>query len=246
MMMRTTIAAVTFMLMAGAATAEPRLGDRWSYSGRDEVTGDAKGVINLVVVHSDQQQLVVRQTVQGKDGQRTMYFTPQWARIDDEVWKFAPHDGLNIPQNLQVGQQWRIDHTARNLRAGNALTVVGMARVAAVEAMATPAGTFEAYRIEVVDRRNNSGSQTAAEARTTIWYAPVADRWVKRTFTLFVDGRLRESITDTLVDINRAGKPSAAPAAGATQQDQTLRRPGLQTYDQPSGGRIHQTALSHD
>jgi hypothetical protein len=248
----TVLAAVSTVT---AAQAEPQAGDRWSYSYRDDLTGEQKGVANFVVLQADGREIVVRHSVRGKDGPRTMYFTPQWARVDDNLWKFGPHDGLNMPNNPRVGRQWRIDHVAENLRTGMRLNVTGTARISGVDQIATAAGTFDAFRIEVADRRTNAESYAVAEGRTTIWYAPEVDRWVRRKFEIYVDGRLREATSDELIEVARANtaRPSAqhstpsrpyAPATRAPQFDDEIepprgpefRRRGMQhTRNDPPG-----------
>jgi hypothetical protein len=243
MRLRTILAAtvLTTLSAASVAQAEPQAGDRWSYSYRDDLTGEDKGVANFVVLQADGREIVVRHNVRGKDGPRTMYFTPQWARIDDNLWKFGPHDGLNIPNNPRVGRQWRIDHVAENLRTGMRLNVTGTARISGMDQITTAAGTFEAYRIDVADRRTNADSYAVAEGRTTIWYAPQVDRWVRRKFEIYVDGRLREATSDELIEVARAS-PSARPSA----QHSTPSRPYAPATRAPQYDDEIETPRSHD
>jgi hypothetical protein len=231
-MLRPIITAAIIAISATATLAEPRVGDSWTYALRDDLTGELKFVKTLSVVRADRRELMVRQSIHGQTGSRTMYYTPGWARIDDSVWRFSPNDGLRIPQNIRVGQQWRTDHTGEDMRNGNRVSVVGDARVTARETVTTPAGTFDAFRIEIIDRRRLSGNYTPTEGQVILWYAPAVERWVRRSFEMQVGGRTREATTEELTEtslVQNSGGPrvsgSEPGGRGMFGSDVPLRRP---------------------
>jgi hypothetical protein len=38
---------------------------------------------------------------------------------------------------------------------------------------------------------------------STLWYAPTVNRWVRKTYKMQMEGRLRESQTEELTDYSR-------------------------------------------
>ena len=84
------------------------------------------------------------------------------------------------------------------------MRTTGHSKVAGQEKITTSAGTFDTFKIEIVMRQVNSNDQTkAASVNMTLWYAPVVNRWVRKTYTLQVEGRLRDSHTEELTDYSR-------------------------------------------
>ena len=76
-----------------AQTADPgaiRVGDRWSYDIKDELTGDLRQTSTIVVVDINDKEITTRTTYRGKDRPQTMVFDLDWGRIDDGVWKLSP------------------------------------------------------------------------------------------------------------------------------------------------------------
>jgi hypothetical protein len=105
---------------------------------------------------------------------------------------------------LQVGLDWRFDSKATNFQSGTAMSVNGQSKVIGTEKLTTSAGTFETFKIETTARQINANDQTKSSTLTaTLWYAPTVNRWVRKTYKLQVEGRLRESQTEELTDYSR-------------------------------------------
>jgi hypothetical protein len=191
---------------SAAQVAEPEpvhVGDRWSYDVKDDLTGDLRHSVTVVVVEVGDKEITTRVTIRGKDRPQTMVFDRDWGRIDDGAWKLNPA-GIGIKKPLQVGKEWRSDANAMNLQSGVAFRASGVAKVTAEEKVTTPAGTFDAYRIDTTVRLVNTRDQTKSSTWTFVfWYAPAVNRWVKRKTESRYEGRLRDSYVEELTEYSR-------------------------------------------
>jgi hypothetical protein len=178
-------------------------GDRWVYEVTDEVTGDIKQTTTVVVLDVSEKEINTRVSIRGANP-RQIVFDRGWSRIDDSSWKFTPSDGTGIKMPLQVGRDWRFDSKATSFQSGTAMSVNGQSKVVGAEKLTTSAGTFDTFKIETTARQINANDQTKSSTLTaTLWYAPSVNRWVRKTYKLQVEGRLRESQTEELTDYSR-------------------------------------------
>ena len=77
-------------------------------------------------------------------------------------------------------------------------------KVVAQESVTTRAGTFDTFKIETSYQSQNANDPTKkAQVVIQIWYAPLIDHWVKRSFVSRSDGRVRERSTVELVEYGR-------------------------------------------
>ena len=189
-----------------AQTADPgaiRVGDRWSYDVKDDLTGELRHAVTIVVVEVSDKEITARTTLKGKDRPQTMVFDPDWGRIDDGVWKLSP-SGIGIRKPLQVGKEWRSDGNAMNLQSGIPFRASGVAKVMDQVQITTPAGTFDTFRVEMTVRLINTRDQTKSSTWTfVVWYAPAVNRWVKRKTEGRFEGRLRDSSFEELTEYSR-------------------------------------------
>ena len=81
-----------------------RVGDRWAYDVRDDLTGDLRRAITVVVVEINDKEITTRVSSAGKDRPQTMVYDLDWGRIDDGAWKLRP-SGIGIKQPLQIGKE---------------------------------------------------------------------------------------------------------------------------------------------
>jgi hypothetical protein len=190
----------------GAQTVDPgpvRVGDRWSYDVKDDMTGDLRHEVTVVVVDVNDKEITTRATIRGKDRPQTMVFDLDWGRIDDGTWKLRPN-GIGIKKPLQVGKEWRSDANAMHMQSGVAFRASGIAKVVGEERVTTPAGTFETYRVDTTVRLVNTMDQTKSSTWTFVfWYAPAVNRWVKRKTEARSEGRLRDSSIEELTEYSR-------------------------------------------
>jgi autotransporter translocation and assembly factor TamB len=179
-------------------------GDRWVYEVTDEVTGDIKQTTTVVVLDVSEKEINTRVSTRGAASPRQIVFDRGWSRIDDSSWKYTPSDGTGIKMPLQVGRDWRFDSKATNFNNGTAMSVNGQSKVVGTEKLTTSAGTFDTFKVETTLRQINANDQTKSSTLTsTLWYAPTVNRWVRKTYKLQVEGRLRESQTEELTDYSR-------------------------------------------
>jgi len=197
------------LLLAGycaAQTVDPgpiRVGDRWSYDIKDDLTGDLRQAITVVVGEVNDKEITTRVTVPGKDRPQTMVYDLDWGRIDDGVWKLRP-SGIGIRKPLQIGNEWRSDANGTNLQSGHAFRASGIAKVVGREQATVPAGTFDTFRVEMTVRAINTRDQTILQSWTfVVWYAPEVNRWVKRKTEARYEGRLRDSFSEELTVYSR-------------------------------------------
>lgn len=181
-----------------------RVGDRWTFEVKDAATGDIRNVFTLVVVDINDKEITTRVSYRGKDRPRTVIFDPQWAVLDDSVWKNRPAGLVGIRTPLQVGKTWRSETNGTNMQTGTALRSSSIAKVVAQEKITTQAGTFDTFRVETSIMQVNSKDATkSARLAFVHWYAPAINHWVKKTFELRVEGRLRDSTVDELTEYSR-------------------------------------------
>jgi len=179
-------------------------GDRWVYEVTDEITGDLKTTTTVVVIDVSEKEINARMSVRGGARPVQTVFDRNWNRIDDSVWKYRPSDGSGVNTPLQVGKEWRFESKATHFQYGSAISISGQSKVVGTEKVTTSAGTFDTFKVEINTRQINSNDQTkASTANTTLWYAPTVNRWVRKTYKLHVEGRLRDSHMEELTDFSR-------------------------------------------
>ena len=179
-------------------------GDRWTYEVTDEITGDVKHTATVDVVSVSDKEIVTRVTSRGNERPLQVVYDRNWNRLDDEVWKYRPSDGSGIPAPLELGKQWRFDSKATHFQSGTAMRITGQSKVVTQEKITTEAGTFDTFKVESTIRQVNSNDQTkAAKVTATLWYAPTINRWVRKTYKMQVEGRVRSSNTEELADYSR-------------------------------------------
>jgi len=179
-------------------------GDRWVYEVKDEITGDMKATTTVVVLDVSEAEINARVSVRGAARPQQIVYDRSWSRIDDGTWKFRPSDGTGIQTPLQTGKAWRFENKATNFQNGTALTTTGQSKVVGEEKLTTGAGTFDTFKVETTMRQINSNDQTkAANVTVALWYAPSINRWVRKTYKVQIEGRLRDSHTEDLTDYSR-------------------------------------------
>lgn len=179
-------------------------GDRWVYEVKDEITGDLKSTTTVVVLDVSESEINTRVSVRGAARPQQIVFDRSWNRIDDSIWKYRPSDGTGIQAPLQVGKDWRFENKATHFQNGTAVSTTGQSKIVSEEKVTTSAGTFDAFKIETTMRQVNSNDQTKAAMVTAAWwYAPSINRWVRKTYSVKIEGRLRDSHAEELVEYSR-------------------------------------------
>ena len=186
------------------ANGPVRVGDRWTYETKDELTGEPKGTYVVVVTEMSDKEIVNTVSFRGKNGSQLVVLDHDLNRLDDSIWKYKPNDAQGVRPPLTVGKTWRFQYDARNMQNGAVLQTTGVAKVVAKETVTTPAGTFETFKIERHLRQHNTSDQTKnSESDVVTWYAPEINRWVRRTFVTRIEKRVRSSGSEELADFSR-------------------------------------------
>jgi hypothetical protein len=184
---------------------DAQTGDHWTYELRDDITGDVKSTITNIVTDVSNSEISTRTGQLGNSNSGYQTFDRSWNVINDSGnWRYTPNDGTGIRAPLAVGKTWSFKSTDLNTTAGVSWKRSGTAKVVAQESVTTRAGTFDTFKIETSLQFQNANDPTKKyQAEFQIWYAPVIDHWVKRSFVSRSDGRVRSKSTIELVEYGR-------------------------------------------
>jgi hypothetical protein len=203
------IASGQAQVAAPAATEETEsmvevmLGDHWSYEYRDNITGQLKSTLTMVVTDVSANDISVRSNFVSDNGVAYLTYDRDWNLQNNATWKFSPHDGAGVRLPLTVGKTWKIQSTD-STTSGTRLKRTGSSKVAAEEKVTTAAGSFNTVKIETsVNLTNPNNPARKMQMAMTTWYSPSVNHWVKRTVKTTIDGRVRENNTVELVDYGR-------------------------------------------
>jgi hypothetical protein len=200
------LAAAWPRVLAAQAPAEDavRVGDRWVYDTKDEITGDPKATYSHVVTQVSPKEIVVNVTSRGQNSSALVVFDHDWSLTENSAVKFKPNNGQSIRLPLSVGKEWRSEYEARNSTSGAAYKGSFLSKVVAQEMVTTPAGTFETFKIELRGREVNTANPSRIfQFENNIWYAPQVNRWVRRTFVTKIQNRVTTSTSEELADFSR-------------------------------------------
>jgi len=192
-----------------AQTPEPsgnsvRVGNRWTYATKDEITGLPTATLTQAVTEISTNRIVISASNQGDSGSRPVIFDRDWNRIEDGDLKFMPHNGLGIRPALAVGIEWQTENGARNTKTGAAWKNKVSSKVVAQEAITTPAGTFEVFKIET--RRHEISAADPAkfwDYEYVRWYSPQINHWVRWSSLGRAQNRLRTNRSEELIEFVR-------------------------------------------
>lgn len=181
------------------------VGDRWQYRVIDGFTNETTLEFSQRVVDLNDREIVVQFQGNNAPGKRLLYFTRDWNQVDNGSTKFDPfRPEFKFP--MDVGMSWKQEYRSRNSR-GQASTSYAYIKVSAFEKVTTPAGVFDAYRIETdVESRGADANAIISKARIITWYAPAAQKHVRREAVMSADGRTREKTIDELVEYSLEDK----------------------------------------
>jgi hypothetical protein len=181
-----------------------RVGDRWVYDTKDEISGYPKDTYSEIVTEVSPKEIVTNWTYSGKPGSALVTYDHDWSRIDNLIWKYKPNDGQGVRLPLAVGKTWRVEFDARNTQTGVNMRASISSKVVAQETITTPAGTFDTFKIERNGREfKTTDPSKFNETQMVVWYAPKINHWVRRTFSVKYEKRTRSSTSEQLTDFSR-------------------------------------------
>jgi hypothetical protein len=183
-----------------AAPMEERLpGDHWTVEVRDEISGAVSTVTSLVTEVTPTDLSVRADTVRPDktNSERFITFDRSWNQIRSGPWQYFPYDGnTGVQTPIVVGKVWTFQFNAVNGTSGVTWKWSGTSRVMGQETMTTKAGTFETFRIETSASSSNFKEPTRTEELVAqTWYAPAIAHWIRRSWIVRSDGRLRSNET---------------------------------------------------
>jgi hypothetical protein len=183
---------------------DTQTGDHWTYEARDEITGEVKSTITNTVTDVSDSEISIRIAQLGNSNAGYQTFDRSWNMTNNGIWRYTPNDGTGIRPPLAVGKTWSFKSTDLNSMAGFSEKRSGTSKVIAQESVTTRAGTFDTFKIEVSYQVQSTNDPTKKfQIVQQIWYAPVINHWVRRTFVSRSDGRVREKSAVELVEYGR-------------------------------------------
>jgi len=205
-------AVVTASVLATAAYAEPpvvkpmpdpEMGDHWTYTWRDEITGQDKGTFTRTVTEVRGEEIGLRITAPGAST-LVLICDRQWNVKSNPGWRYAPSDGFGVKSPLAVGQTWKVDSRLTNRKGDTTWNNSITARVVGQSSLTTKAGQFDAFEIEFrYQKKSDNSPGIVQEGVLRIWYAPAIDHWVKRYFEERSNGYLVTKSATELVEYGR-------------------------------------------
>jgi hypothetical protein len=215
------LAGLAVVLSTGSAVLQPRLlfaqapeqpngqvrvGDRWTFDAKDEITGLPLQTFIHVVTELSPDQIIISASRKGENAHRLAIYDRNWNMLNNSSFKYKPHDGQGIEPALTVGKQWRSEHETRNIQTGEGLKTSVAAKVVAQETITTPAGTFATFKIEYHRRPVSSADPSRIrEVENVGWYAPQVNHWARRTFLTRIQKRVVENRSEELIEYGRTG-----------------------------------------
>ena len=103
-----------------AQTGDPgpvRVGDRWSYDIKDDLTGDLRQAITIVVVDVNDKEITTRDHISGQRSPANYGLRSRLGANRRRCLEVSP-SGIGIRKPLQVGKEWRSDGNAMHLQSG--------------------------------------------------------------------------------------------------------------------------------
>jgi hypothetical protein len=186
-------------------------GDSWTYDVRDDVTGDPRGTLAFVVTKATSAEIVTSVTFArpAAKGANTEVFDARWRMKDNGKVVFRPYrDDTGVPDDMSLGKSWSFKFQTMRKGAVVGQAFAGVGKVEAWERVKlSNAMSFDCYRIDVRQTTTLAANRHRRETHTVMWFAPAANRLVKRTDETRDNGKLLDASTQTL----RAYKPAKTP-----------------------------------
>ena len=168
-----------------------RVGERWSWQHINGMANEKDFTIIEDVTEVTDSEIHTRIRTKGKSGSAISAYTKEWNPVDVVSARYDPNlKRLAFP--LQTGKTW--DGTADKMLFSNGKhgKFLLKGKVGALEKITVPAGTFDAYRIELtLDASGTDEDANIGHTVETNWYAPSIKQYVKTENVFSRDGRVR-------------------------------------------------------
>jgi len=155
-----------------------RVGQEWAFSFVNEIDSSKSGGYSQRVERVENGHAFLSAIVNG--AKRSLELDENACMVRGPGTAFTPsNEALRFP--LFVGKEWTADYV---FSGGDwAANDRRVAKVVSFERVETPAGSFDAFRIEATIAWSGVAvGSDAGRARQTAWYAPLVGRVVKERF----------------------------------------------------------------
>ena len=179
-------------------------GDEWIYETRDSQTDAALSTVDVVVTEKRENEIAIRMRISDANTGATRVgaatFDTYWRKAPDEI---SPGEGVQdswgVRPKLRVGDEWNYRFERLLMGGPTRMTWIGHAEVLAGETLTLPGGRkFDTLKIEFFERP--SVARYRYEMHVLEWFAPEANRYVKREVDSRLNGQIADDTTETLLD----------------------------------------------
>jgi hypothetical protein len=200
-----------------SVSVDVKVGDRWDYAYHSNLDNGSSGTTSYVVLDVSAGKIEAESRTHrsngGRDAVRDFVYDRSWRMIEAPAGKYLEADAVSEPfPSVAVGKEWTSNLLWQPTNSSLGLKWTEHRRVAAWESVTLENGqTYEAFRISVrleSTPLEGTGIQVVTAGFTTQklvdriveWYAPAANRYVKRTFESSRDGTVVESFREELTN----------------------------------------------
>jgi len=178
--------------------------DEWIYETRDSLTDAALSTLDVVVVEKRSSEIAVRMRITDANTSLTRVS----AATFDNFWRKAPdalspgdgyQDSWGVRPKMRVGDEWNYGFERTLMGGPIRMAWIGHGEVLAAERLTLPSGrTFDTFEIEFFERP--SVARYHYQMHVLEWFAPEANRYVKRQVQSRLNGETADDTTETLLD----------------------------------------------
>jgi hypothetical protein len=197
-----SVMAHTYTYAQTAEKPDVQVGDRWAWQHINGLANEKDHTKIEDVIEVTDKEIRTRIRIKGKSGSSVATYTHEWNPVDVVSARYDPNlQEFAFP--LQVGKRWSGNADKLLFSSGKHGMFILKGEVVALEKVTVPAGTFDAYKVNVV--LEATGTDEDANIGNTIetyWYAPSVKRHVKYENTFTRDGRVRSKDMFELLDFS--------------------------------------------
>jgi hypothetical protein len=187
-------------------------GDRWTYEVRDDITDELKSILDFAVTDVADSEIDTRarftNVATNAESASVQVFDQNWRLKDNGGAIFKPaEDETGIPADVQLGKAWTYGFEMSRISPAAHFKFVGKAKVYAWERVTVANGlAFDAFKIVYNSAVTPVVNNRKWEVHVELWFAPAANRYVKRRYESRQNGKLVEASIETLRDYQRRAK----------------------------------------
>ncbi|MGD0883677.1 MAG: hypothetical protein ABSA46_02165 [Thermodesulfovibrionales bacterium] len=192
----------TYAFAENADRPDVHVGDRWSWQHINGLANEKDFTQIEDVVEVSGNEIRARMRTKGRLGSIITTYTREWNPVDTDSAQYAPYLNL-FAFPLDVGKKWDSKADKMLFSSGKHGKFSLKGEVVAFEKVTVPAGTFDAYKINIgMDATSTDEDAITGTTVETCWFAPAVKRYVKREITFSKDGRVRSKDIDELLEFS--------------------------------------------